>query len=190
MPWTQSLPGAMMPLHSCSGTVCGARRRCELPRWDRCRACLAISARCYHDNRSPCQVLASESWSKLQPKFRELEDRGTVCGAAIRIAVASIKMSVRWAALTMRAKLTNSLPHSAAPEAPRPKLCRVVRSQVRLSAPRRRSVKPGPSGHRRWRLAGLTDRWRRAARSAHAINAGMSMTAPMTGAVIVRSAAP
>jgi hypothetical protein len=21
MPWTQSLPGAMMPLHSCSGTV-------------------------------------------------------------------------------------------------------------------------------------------------------------------------
>jgi hypothetical protein len=31
---------------------------------------------------------------KTQPKFRELEDRGTVCGAAIRIAVASIKMSV------------------------------------------------------------------------------------------------
>jgi hypothetical protein len=31
---------------------------------------------------------------KTQPKFQELEDRGTVCGAAIRIAVASIKMSV------------------------------------------------------------------------------------------------
>jgi len=57
---------------------------------------------------------------------------------------------------------------------------RVVRSQVRLSAPRHRSVKPGPAGHRRWRLTGLTDRRRRAARSAHAINAGMSITAPIT----------
>jgi hypothetical protein len=30
---------------------------------------------------------------KLQAKFRELEDRSTVRGAAIRLAVASIKMS-------------------------------------------------------------------------------------------------
>jgi hypothetical protein len=46
---------------------------------------------------------------KTQPKFRELEDRGTVCGAAIRIA-RRVNQNERWAALTMHAKLTNSLP--------------------------------------------------------------------------------
>ncbi len=41
-----------------------------------------------------CQARRVRGWPKLQAKFRELEDSGTVRGAAIRIAVASIKMSV------------------------------------------------------------------------------------------------
>jgi hypothetical protein len=40
--------------------------------------------------------------------------------------------------------------------------------------------KAWPCGPPPLAAAGLTDRWREAARSAHAINAGMSMTAPMT----------
>jgi hypothetical protein len=44
---------------------------------------IACQARCGGEHRP-----------KLQAKFRELEDSGTVRGAAIRIAVASIKMSV------------------------------------------------------------------------------------------------
>jgi hypothetical protein len=42
-----------------------------------------------------CQARrGGEHRPKLQENFREVEDRGTVRGAAIRIAVASIKMSV------------------------------------------------------------------------------------------------
>jgi energy-converting hydrogenase Eha subunit A len=94
MPWTRSLPGAMMPLHSCSGTVCGARRRCELPRWDRCRACLPISARCYRDSRSPVRREASEDRPKRQPNSGNWTTAASFAAPAIRMAAVSIKMSV------------------------------------------------------------------------------------------------
>ena len=111
---------------------------------------------------------------------------GSVRGAAIGIAIASIKMSV--GSLDDALKLGEHLASWRSATGRRQRRCgRIVRSQVRLSAPRHRSVKPGPAGHRRWRLR--ADRRREAARSAHAINVGMSMTAPMTRAVIARSAA-
>ena len=123
-----------------------------------------------------CQARRVRGWTKLRAKFRELGQRHRSRCGAIRIAVASIKMSV--SGFDDALKLGE---HLALTAKRRSRPCdRVVRSQLRLSAPRHRSVKPGPAGHRRWRLAGLTDRRREAARSAHAINAGMSMTAPMT----------
>ena len=60
---------------------CGARRRCELPRWDRCRACLPISTGSYRYSRSQSGAARPRTGQRLQAKFRELEDSGTVCGA-------------------------------------------------------------------------------------------------------------
>src|SRR5271157_4330218 len=83
-----------MPLHSCSCIWCRARRRCELPRWDRCRACLRISTGSYRDSRSQSGAARPRTAKTHSYKSRNWKKAAPFAATAIGPRGASIKMTM------------------------------------------------------------------------------------------------
>jgi len=73
---------------------CRARRRCELPRWDRCRACLRISTGSYRDSRSQSGAARPRTAKTHSYKSRNWKKAAPFAATAIGPRGASIKMTM------------------------------------------------------------------------------------------------